>query len=71
MKKSSILNSSSSPSDVDELNRATEAMKRNRIERCGMKGDVDGYLQFLEDRRELFGDIVAKRRPVVENSVIL
>ena len=41
--------------EIEELNRATEAMRRNRLQRPAIAGDVDSYLQFLEDRQELFG----------------
>lgn len=55
MKKSSVLNDEISPSEVEELNRASDEMRRNRLQRFGIVGDVDGYLQFLEERQELFG----------------
>jgi hypothetical protein len=55
MKRSSVLNDELSPSEIEEFNRATDAMRRNRLERFSEVGDIDGYLQFLEERQELFG----------------
>ncbi len=60
--------------EIEDLNRATEAMRRNRLQRPARMGDVDSYLQFLEDRRELFGysaKIVAHPLLVINESSIL
>ncbi len=60
--------------EAEELNKATEAMRRNRLQRPAVTGDVDGYLQFLDDRRELFGHsnkIAKKILLVIDRSSIL
>lgn len=72
MKKSSVLNDNLSPSEVEEFNRATEAMRRNRLQRFGTAGDIDGYLQFLEERQELFSTAPKKKKIlIIEKSNIL
>ena len=71
MKRYSVLDNVSSDSDVDSLNKVTEEMKKNRIKRYGISGDVDGYLQFLEDRESLFKNSPKKRMPITGNSTIL
>lgn len=71
MKKYSVLDNVSSGSDVDSLNKVMEEMKKNRIKRHSVRGDVDGYLQFLEDRESLFKNSPKKRMPITGNSTIL
>lgn len=60
--------------EIEELNSATEAMRRNRLQQPATAGDVDSYLQFLDDRRELFGQsakLVARPPLVINESAIL
>ncbi|MBF0557856.1 MAG: hypothetical protein HQL08_03645 [Nitrospirae bacterium] len=60
--------------EIEELNIATEAMRRNRLQRPATIGDVDSYLQFLDDRQELFGHsakIVSRPPLVINESAIL
>ncbi len=60
--------------EIEELNSATEAMRRNRLQRHAIVGDVDGYLQFLDDREEFFGyysNIVTHPPLVINASSIL
>lgn len=58
-------------SDVDSLNKVTEEMKKNRIKRYGIRGDVDGYLQFLDNREALFKNSPKKRMPITGDTTIL
>ena len=71
MKRYSVLDNVSSGSDVDSLNKVTEEMKKNRIKRYGLRGDVDGYLQFLDDREALFKNSQKKRMPITGDTSIL
>ena len=72
MRKSSVLNDDLSPSEMEEFNRAMEAMRRNRLQLFGAAGDIDGYLQFLEERQELFGTHPKTiKKLIIENSCIL
>ena len=71
MKKYSILGDVSAPSDIEELSRTTEAMRRNRLKRYGTPGDVDGYLQFLDERQQIFPVPATKRKLPVGNSSLL
>ena len=71
-KKSSVLSDDLSPSEKEEFNRATEAMRQNSLQRFGTAGDIDGYLQFLEERQELFGSSTKTvKKLIIEKSRIL
>lgn len=60
--------------EAEELNRATEAMRQNRMLLPAGTGGVDSYLQFLDDRGELFGPSAGKVKKiplVIDESSIL
>lgn len=52
MRKSLVLGDTTE-AELEEFNSATETMRRNRIHFTRLE-DVDGYLQFLEERQALF-----------------
>ncbi len=60
--------------ELNELKQAAEAMRRARLQQADGRGDVDGYLQFLDDRQELFGcsSKIARKNPlIIERSFVL
>lgn len=70
MRKSSVLNDML-PSEIEEFNKVTEAMRKNRIKRHGVKGDVDGYLDFLDESQDFFSRPALKNRLLIGNSLLL
>jgi len=72
MRRSLILNScASTTSDIEELAKATEDMRKNRVKRLAIAGDVNGYLQFLDEQQQLFPDSPGKNKLFTGSSSLL
>ncbi len=70
MRKSVVLGDITE-AELEELNNATETMRR-KSRGSARAGDIEGYLQFLEDRQALFNTSQRTHRKCpIEKSHIL